>query len=65
MEFTILANAPEPPLACREELFGPVLIVHTFQDEIIADRQAKCTELKLFLCPRPGWMFGELKLRAD
>ena len=45
---TILTNVPRSSLAYREEIFGPVIIVNTFNDEEEALEEANCTEFGLF-----------------
>ena len=59
MEPTILRDVPRTSRLFREEVFGPVLIVNTFESEADAVREANDTEFGLFgtsvvlsLCPR-------------
>ena len=48
MESTILLNVPQNSKAYQEEIFGPVVIVNTFESEEEALAEANCTEFGLF-----------------
>ena len=55
IEPTILLNVPQGSAAYQEEIFGPVVIVNTFESEVEALAEANCTEFGLFCkeeCPR-------------
>lgn len=48
IEPTILFNVPTSSVAYQEEIFGPVVIVNTFETEEQALDEANCTEFGLF-----------------
>jgi aldehyde dehydrogenase (NAD+) len=48
IEPTILKNVPVESAAYREEIFGPVVIVNTFKDEVDVLAEANCTDFGLF-----------------
>lgn len=48
LEPTILLNVDTKSSAYQEEIFGPVIIVNTFEDEADALAEANCVEFGLF-----------------
>ena len=48
IEPTILLNVPTTSEAYQEEIFGPVVIVNTFENEAEVLSEANCTEFGLF-----------------
>lgn len=45
---TIFTGIPEDSVINKEEVFGPVVIIHTFSDEADVIRRANDTECRLF-----------------
>lgn len=48
IEPTILLNVPTTSQAYQEEIFGPVVIVNSFETEEEVLSEANCTEFGLF-----------------